>query len=54
MPLVPGILICNAIRDLMVGELFGMSRGVEAALTSFAIGLWCSHRFTNYLRKVCL
>ena len=21
MPLVPGILICNAIRDLMVGEL---------------------------------
>ena len=39
MPLVPGILICNAIRDLMVGELIaGMSRGVEVALTSFAIG----------------
>ena len=39
MPLVPGILICNAIRDLMAGELLaGMSRGVEAALTSFAIG----------------
>ena len=31
MPLVPGILICNAIRDLMAGELLaGMSRGVEA------------------------
>ena len=30
MPLVPGILICNAIRDLMAGELLaGMSRGVE-------------------------
>ena len=29
--LVPGILICNAIRDLMAGELLaGMSRGVEA------------------------
>ncbi|MCG7340063.1 threonine/serine exporter family protein [Staphylococcus sp. ACRSN] len=39
MPLVPGILITNAIRDLMAGELLaGMSRGVEAALTSFAIG----------------
>ena len=39
MPLVPGILITNAIRDLMAGELIaGMSRGVEAALTSFAIG----------------
>ena len=39
MPLVPGILICNAIRDLMAGELLaGMSRGVEAALTAFAIG----------------
>ena len=39
MPLVPGILITNAIRDLMAGELIaGMSRGVEASLTSFAIG----------------
>ena len=35
MPLVPGILITNAIR----GELLaGMSRGVEAAITAFAIG----------------
>lgn len=39
MPLVPGIVITNAIRDLMAGELLaGISRGVEAALTSFAIG----------------
>lgn len=39
MPLVPGILITNAIRDLLAGELLaGMSRGVEAALTAFAIG----------------
>ena len=37
MPLVPGILITNAIRDLLAGELLaGMSRGVEAALTAFA------------------
>lgn len=37
--LVPGILITNAIRDLLAGELLaGMSRGVEAALTAFAIG----------------
>ncbi|WP_158695022.1 threonine/serine exporter family protein, partial [Staphylococcus simulans] len=39
MVLVPGILITNAIRDLMAGELLaGMSRGMEAALTAFAIG----------------
>ena len=39
MPLVPGILITNVIRDLLAGELLaGMSRGVEAALTAFAIG----------------
>ena len=39
MPLVPGILITNAIRDLLAGELLaGMSRGVEAAITAFAIG----------------
>ena len=37
MPLVPGILITNAIRDLLAGTC-GMSRGVEAALTAFAIG----------------
>ncbi|WAH39128.1 threonine/serine exporter family protein [Alicyclobacillus dauci] len=39
MPLVPGLLITNAIRDLMSGDLFsGLSRGAEAFLTAFAIG----------------
>ena len=38
MPLVPGILICNAIRDLMAGELIAECQRREAALTSFAIG----------------
>jgi uncharacterized membrane protein YjjP (DUF1212 family) len=39
MPLVPGLLITNAVRDLMVGHLVsGMSKGAEAFLTSFAIG----------------
>ncbi|WP_150531046.1 threonine/serine exporter family protein, partial [Staphylococcus aureus] len=39
MPLVPGILITNDIRDLLAGDLLaGMSRGVEAALTAIAIG----------------
>lgn len=39
MPLVPGLLITNAIRDLMVGHLVsGLSKGAEAFLTAFAIG----------------
>lgn len=39
MPLVPGLLITNAIRDLMAGHLVsGMSKGIEALLTAFAIG----------------
>lgn len=39
MPLVPGLLITNAVRDLMAGHLLsGMSKGVEAVLTAFAIG----------------
>src|SRR5699024_2134217 len=39
MHLVPGILITNAIRDLMSGELLaGMSRWLQSAITSFAIG----------------
>ena len=39
MPLVPGLLITNAVRDLMAG-LFtsGMGKGAEAFLTAFAIG----------------
>lgn len=39
MPLVPGLLITNSARDLMAGHLLsGISKGVEAVLTSCAIG----------------
>ncbi|WP_440897775.1 threonine/serine exporter family protein [Amphibacillus sp. Q70] len=39
MPLVPGLLITNAVRDLMAGHLVsGMTKGIEAILTAFAIG----------------
>ncbi|WP_062352842.1 threonine/serine exporter family protein [Bacillus kwashiorkori] len=39
MPLVPGLLITNAIRDLMAGHLVsGLAKGAEAVLTAFAIG----------------
>ncbi|MEG0385029.1 MAG: threonine/serine exporter family protein [Solibacillus sp.] len=39
MPLVPGLLITNAVRDLMAGHFIaGMAKGAEAFLTAFAIG----------------
>ncbi|MEH7379523.1 threonine/serine exporter family protein [Bacillus sp. JJ1533] len=39
MPLVPGLLITNAIRDLIAGHLVsGISKGAEAFLTALAIG----------------
>lgn len=39
MPLVPGMLITNAVRDLMTGHLVsGISKGMEASLAAFAIG----------------
>lgn len=39
MPLVPGLHITNAVRDLMAGHLVsGLSKGAEAFLTAFAIG----------------
>jgi uncharacterized membrane protein YjjP (DUF1212 family) len=39
MALVPGLLITNAVRDLMAGHLVsGLSKGAEAFLTAFAIG----------------
>ena len=39
MPLVPGLLITNAVRDLMAGHFTaGMAKGMEALLTAFAIG----------------
>lgn len=39
MPLVPGLPITNAIRDLMLGHFVaGLSKGIETVLTSLAIG----------------
>ncbi|WP_043931262.1 threonine/serine exporter family protein [Bacillus sp. EB01] len=39
MPLVPGLLLTNAVRDLISGHLVaGLSKGAEAFLTAFAIG----------------
>lgn len=38
MPLVPGVPLTNAVRDLMSGDLLaGVSRGAEALLTSLSI-----------------
>lgn len=40
MPLVPGVAITNAIRDVMAGDLLsGLSRGMEAALTATAVAM---------------
>lgn len=39
MPLVPGVLITNAVRDIMAGHFIaGIAKGAEAFLTAFAIG----------------
>lgn len=39
MPLVPGVLITNAIREMIKGHLLaGIMKGAEASLTAFAIG----------------
>lgn len=39
MPLVPGLLITNAVRDLMDGHLVSaLSKGADAFLTALAIG----------------
>lgn len=39
MPLVPGVLITNAVRDLMADHLLtGLSKGAEAVLTAVAVG----------------
>lgn len=49
MPLVPGLLITNAVRDLMAGHLVsGLSRGAEAFLTAFAIGTGVAVVFTIF------
>lgn len=40
MPLVPGVSITNAVRDVMAGDLVsGLSKSAEAGLTAFAIGI---------------
>lgn len=39
MPLVPGVLITNAVRDMIAGHLTaGIAKGTEALLTAFSIG----------------
>lgn len=40
MPLVPGLAITNAIRDVIAGDLLsGLSRGLEAMLTAVAVAM---------------
>ncbi|WP_245640160.1 threonine/serine exporter family protein [Paenibacillus dakarensis] len=49
MPLVPGLVITNAIRDLMAGHLIsGLSKGAEAFITSFAIGAGIAFMLSFY------
>jgi uncharacterized membrane protein YjjP (DUF1212 family) len=49
MPLVPGMLMTNAVRDLMAGHLVaGLSKGAEAFLTAFAIGTGIALIFSIY------
>lgn len=49
MPLVPGLLITNAVRDLMAGHLVaGLSKGAEASLTAFAIGAGIAFAISFY------
>ncbi|MFC7394629.1 threonine/serine exporter family protein [Scopulibacillus cellulosilyticus] len=49
MPMVPGLLITNAVRDLMAGHLVsGLSKGAEAFLTAFAIGAGVAVVLTLY------
>lgn len=39
-PLVPGVAVTNAISDVIAGDLLsGLSRGLEAALTSIAVAM---------------
>nr|WP_243647012.1 threonine/serine exporter family protein [Scopulibacillus darangshiensis] len=49
MPLVPGVVITNAVRDLMAGHLVsGLSKGAEALITAFAIGTGIAVVFAIY------
>ncbi|GGB08856.1 threonine/serine exporter [Macrococcus hajekii] len=39
MPIVPGVLITNSLQDLLAGNmLMALTKGLEAAVTAFAIG----------------
>ncbi len=39
MPIVPGVLITNALQDLLIGNLMmALTKGLEAAVIAFAIG----------------
>lgn len=39
MPLVPGVPLTNAVRDILAGDLVsGIARGVEALMSAIAIG----------------
>jgi uncharacterized membrane protein YjjP (DUF1212 family) len=49
MPLVPGLLITNAVRDLMAGHLIsGLAKGADAFLTAFAIGAGIAVTFSFF------
>lgn len=49
MSLVPGLLITNAVRDLIAGHLIsGLSKGADAFLTSIAIGAGIAIVFIFY------
>lgn len=50
MPLVPGVPLTNAVRDLMSGDLVaGVSRGAEATLTSLSIATGIALSITLFL-----
>jgi len=39
MPLVPGVPLTNAVRDILAGDLVsGIARGMEALMSAIAIG----------------
>ena len=52
MPLVPGVQITNAIRDLLAGHyVSGVSRGTEAMMTATMIGFAIAFIFPAFIRK---
>ena len=52
MPLVPGVPLTNAVRDLLAGHILsGIARATEALLTAVAIGMGIACVFTLLFRK---